>query len=398
MKTQNKAKGLLPILAVALVVQTAFPVAVHAVVVRNFTATIAPVQPTPVYSDTTRDYTLTIATSTDSDNKMGCAMVTVPTGFTVNSVGTPVASNGTPWSADSAGGAITLWASPGRDKLASGQSVSVTFSATTADRTYSVSVDPTSASVAQGNSTTASVSVGVDPAGDLAPTWTTVASNETPVTSTTNWNWALTGNAPSVTVRVPTVTLSATGQPTGVTIGFSPASGTPAFPSEMTIDVASTASPGTYTITIEVKIGTVVKASCTFTLTITSSGGGDGFEGLSHGYWKNHTGDWAPTSFTATQTLESVFDIPDSFGLDNATLLAALGFKGGDTLAEKAQLLLMQAVAAVLNAAHPNIDYPLTVSQIVTQVNTALGGTADDILTLKNTLDGYNNLGGDITQ
>ena len=122
------------------------------------------------------------------------------------------------------------------------------------------------------------------------------------------------------------------------------------------------------------------------------------YEGLSHGYWKNHPGDWAATGYSTSDTLESVFDIPDSFGLDDYTLLEALNFPGGDTLAEKAQILLRNAVASLLNAAHPNINYQLTVAEVIEDVNDALATEdADIMLDLEAILDGYNNLGGDIS-
>jgi hypothetical protein len=119
------------------------------------------------------------------------------------------------------------------------------------------------------------------------------------------------------------------------------------------------------------------------------------FEGLSHGYWKTHTGDW--TGYSTDDTLDDIFDLPASIDLGSNTLLQALDFGGGDTLTEKAQILFVQAVAALLNAAHPDIDYPLTVAQVITEVNTALATeNPDTIIALKDVLDGYNNLGGDL--
>jgi hypothetical protein len=116
------------------------------------------------------------------------------------------------------------------------------------------------------------------------------------------------------------------------------------------------------------------------------------FEGLSHGYWKSHTEDW--TDYSPSDTLESVFDIPDSFGLDSYTLDQALDFHGGDTVAEKAQILLRNAVASVLNAAHPNINYPLTLAEVIEEVNAAVATeNAATMGVLEAILDGYNNLG-----
>ena len=98
-------------------------------------------------------------------------------------------------------------------------------------------------------------------------------------------------------------------------------------------------------------------------------------------------------TYTPGQTLESVFDVPDAFGLDNVTLLAALDFEGGPTTADAAEVLLRQAVAALLNAASPEVDYPLTEAQIIAQVNAALAsGDRATILDLAEQLDTFNNL------
>jgi hypothetical protein len=89
-----------------------------------------------------------------------------------------------------------------------------------------------------------------------------------------------------------------------------------------------------------------------------------------------------------------VFDVPDSYRLDSRTLLEALNFKGGSTTTDAARILLRSAVAALLNAAHPNVDYPLTVAEVVSRVNAALAtGNRSTILSLATTLDQYNNRG-----
>ncbi|MGH3371649.1 MAG: hypothetical protein ACRDPR_16780, partial [Nocardioidaceae bacterium] len=121
------------------------------------------------------------------------------------------------------------------------------------------------------------------------------------------------------------------------------------------------------------------------------------FEGLTPGYWKNHLASWPATGFSPNQTLESVFDVPDSLGLDNATLLQALSFTGGSGTKGAAQTLLREAVAALLNSAHPNLDYPRTTASVINDVNAALAsGNRSTMLTLAAALDADNNLGGDI--
>jgi hypothetical protein len=114
-----------------------------------------------------------------------------------------------------------------------------TATTTFIDRTWSVSVSPTSATVSQGGSTTATVTVTASPTGG------------------------------------PEVDLWATGQPAGVTVSFSPTKGTPYFTSTMSINVGSTTTSGTYPINIIVFTGKPgepsysEKARTTFTLTVT---------------------------------------------------------------------------------------------------------------------------------
>ncbi len=118
-----------------------------------------------------------------------------------------------------------------------------------------------------------------------------------------------------------------------------------------------------------------------------------GDEGCTPGYWKNHLSAWAATGFSTSQTLEDVFDVPDEFGLDSRTLLQALSFSGGTGRLGSARILLRSAVAAILNAAHPDVAYPMGVSEIISAVNAALSGNRAGMLILKNTLDANNNLG-----
>lgn len=118
-----------------------------------------------------------------------------------------------------------------------------------------------------------------------------------------------------------------------------------------------------------------------------------GDEGCTPGYWKNHREAWAATGYSPTQTLEAVFDVPDEFGLGNKTLVQALSFQGGMGRLGSARILLRSAVAAILNASHPDVAYPMEVTEIISAVNTALTGSRANMLALKNTLDANNNLG-----
>jgi hypothetical protein len=120
------------------------------------------------------------------------------------------------------------------------------------------------------------------------------------------------------------------------------------------------------------------------------------FEGCTPGFWKvpQHHDSWVATGFTTGQTLESVFDVPDSLGLDERTLLQALSFKGGSTIDGAAEILLRAAVAAVLNASHPDVNYEFTLAEVIADVNAALAsGDRATILALASELDAANNAG-----
>jgi subtilase family serine protease len=69
------------------------------------------------------------------------------------------------------------------------------------------------------------------------------------------------------------VALTASGQPTGVTVGFSPTSITGTGSSTMSITVASATTPGTYPITVTGTSGSTVHTT-TVTLTVTSTSAG----------------------------------------------------------------------------------------------------------------------------
>jgi hypothetical protein len=119
-----------------------------------------------------------------------------------------------------------------------------------------------------------------------------------------------------------------------------------------------------------------------------------GQEGCTPGYWKQsqHFDSWV--GYTQNQTLESVFDVPNALGLDNATLLQALNFGGGSGTTGGARILFRAAVAALLNSAQPNVDYPLTTAQVIARVNAALASNnRNTMLTLAARLDAFNNLG-----
>jgi len=128
-----------------------------------------------------------------------------------------------------------------------------------------------------------------------------------------------------------------------------------------------------------------------------------GLEGCTPGFWKANALNkgavaWGPTGFVPGQRVDSVFTgMNPSLGDD--TLLQALQYTGGSGLLGAEKILLRAAVAALLNSAHPDIDYPLTTAQVIAQVNAALAtNDRTATLALATQLDGFNNLGCSIDQ
>jgi len=121
-------------------------------------------------------------------------------------------------------------------------------------------------------------------------------------------------------------------------------------------------------------------------------------EGCTPGYWKNHDGSGpqanAWVGYSPAATVGSVFSLIYSAPYASTSLADALNFGGGSGVDGAKRNLLRAAVAALLNAAHPDVDYELTTAQVIDQVDAALAtGNRSTMLALAVTLDGYNNTG-----
>jgi serine-aspartate repeat-containing protein C/D/E len=120
-----------------------------------------------------------------------------------------------------------------------------------------------------------------------------------------------------------------------------------------------------------------------------------GAEGLTPGFWKNNAARHDASAwmgYSPDQTVASVFG--SAFGgLGSLTLVEALGTAGGGVNA-----LLRHSVAAVLNAAHTEVDYAMSTGQIISAVQAAVSGGAGAIEQLKDQFDGYNNAGANLNQ
>ena len=120
------------------------------------------------------------------------------------------------------------------------------------------------------------------------------------------------------------------------------------------------------------------------------------FEGCTPGFWKNSPGSWM--GYDPDQLLTSAgFVLPNGViknNLGGDSLMDALHYGGGDDLLGAAQNLLRSAVASLLNAAHPDVDFPRTTAEVIAAVNAALA-TKDraTIIALHSALDADNTLG-----
>jgi cysteine-rich repeat protein len=112
-------------------------------------------------------------------------------------------------------------------------------------------------------------------------------------------------------------------------------------------------------------------------------------EGCTPGFWKNHTSHWV--GYSPSARVDSAFSEASHFPtLADDTLLQALNYQGGSGAIGGARILLRAAVAALLNEAHPDVDY--SVDGVVGLVNAALAtGSRSTMISLGGLLDDANN-------
>jgi subtilase family serine protease len=116
------------------------------------------------------------------------------------------------------------------------------------------------------------------------------------------------------------ITLSATGQPTGVTVSFSPGSITGAGTSTVTFGIGDTTVPGTYNVKIQGISGSITEL-VTISLTVTKAP-------------PSFTVSASPTSISVVRGSSGTTTITTAayFGFDSAISLSATGFPAGVTI------------------------------------------------------------------
>jgi hypothetical protein len=116
-----------------------------------------------------------------------------------------------------------------------------------------------------------------------------------------------------------------------------------------------------------------------------------GNEGCTPGYWKQdqHLDSWVGTGYAPGDDFDATFGV--NFFTPNQTLVQAAGANGGGTDA-----LARHAVAALLNSASADVDYPYTTAQVldIVQGDGAYAGLS--VEARKNLLAAANELGCDL--
>ncbi len=120
-----------------------------------------------------------------------------------------------------------------------------------------------------------------------------------------------------------------------------------------------------------------------------------GNQGCTPGYWKNHEKSWPASGYSTGQKVQSAFGEASRYpAFGAASLIDALGFKGGSGTEGAVGNLLRAATASLLNSAHPGVSFPWTSAGVIGDVNAALAsGNRDQMLSLAAALDADNNLG-----
>ncbi|MFZ2451144.1 MAG: SdrD B-like domain-containing protein, partial [Methylovulum miyakonense] len=169
----------------------------------------------------------------------------------------------------------------------------------------------------------------------------------------------------------------------------------PAIDSDGVLSDEITLAPGEFNQTVDAgffRVGIDIEKWVHSQSTVENPGGG---EGLTPGFWKNHSSygpapltGWPETGFSPDDSYEAIFGVNVS-GC-NPTLFEALGMNGGGQSA-----LLRHSAAALLNASDAYVDYAYSAAQVIAMTRAAFAnGTFE---TTKNLFATQNELGADLT-
>ena len=268
----------------------------------NLLTALAGVSTTPSYSLSASPTTVSIAQG-GSNTSASTITSTVTGGF--NSA-VALTASGQP-------SGVTVTLSPTSITGAGSSTMSISVASTVATGTYTITVTGTSGSTKETATVSLTVTAVQNPAFaiSVSPTSGSIAQGQSGnVTVTTT----VSGGFNSA------VALTASGQPTGMIVSFSPTSITGAGSSTMSISVGSTVGTGTYTITITGSSGSTRQTS-TLSVTVTAAAKAA------------FTISVAPTSGSLNQGQSgyAVITTTVSGGFNSAITLSATGYPSGVT-------------------------------------------------------------------
>jgi len=96
-----------------------------------------------------------------------------------------------------------------------------------------------------------------------------------------------------------------------------------------------------------------------------------GANGCTPGYWKNHLNEWGAAGYSPADDFDATFGT--NYFNPNISLLQAINLGGGGL-----NKVARHGTAALLSAAHPDVDYPFTVVEVIAAVQ---AGNVDALAT-----------------
>lgn len=215
--------------------------------------------------------------------------------------------------------------------------------------------------VPEGNSTFAIAIAAYDGGGNLlvkmGAKWTCDTATKTPTptkTSTPTKTPTPTKTMTPTETATPTKTSTPTKTPTPTKTMTPTETETPTETPTPTKTSTPTKTPTPTKTTTPTKTPTPTK-------TMTPTPTPPGFAGCTPGYWKNHYSSWTPTGYSPGDSFENVFSI--SYYGSEYTLADAIWQRGGHM-----NRIARHGTAALLNASHPDVAYPYTVSEVLSLV------------------------------
>jgi hypothetical protein len=115
-------------------------------------------------------------------------------------------------------------------------------------------------------------------------------------------------------------------------------------------------------------------------------------EGCTPKFWRVNLSYWGDTKYSPTQKFNSIFPLAGNTALGHATLFQLLTFTGDPQI--NGQSVTSIIIAALLNASHPGVNYPVDLSTLINGINAALAaGSLDAFLEQAAFLQKKNDLG-----